>query len=98
MGKESTGKDFPSVSLISRSGLKELKHPEIKFSIPLKTERMRMRAAVLIIIPTVDMMDIMLMILCFFFENKYLQAIKKAVLLLVLFKIYSFRSFSIFSM
>jgi hypothetical protein len=60
--------------------LKELKQPEIKFSIPLKTERMRIKAAVLTIIPTVDMMDIMLMILCFFFENKYLQAIKNAVL------------------
>lgn len=38
------------------------------------------RAAVLTIIPTVDMIEIILMILCFLWENKYRRAIKKAVL------------------
>lgn len=54
------------------------------------------KAAELTRIPTVEIIEMILIILCFFLENKYLQAIKRAVLMELIFTIRFSKDFQYF--
>ena len=79
-GNESVTKHLPFAGLISKSGLNELKFEITRFSMPLKTDRTIISAAVQTVIPMTEIADITLTILCFFAENRYCHAMKNAVL------------------
>lgn len=98
LGKSFTVNDLPSAKVISKSGLKALNQLLIIPSIPLKTDKTTIKAAELTMMPIIEMKEMTLMMLCFFLENRYLKEMKRAVLCCAFFKIYCFKSLSMFSM
>ena len=79
VGKSLISKDLPSVSVISKSGLKALNQPPIISSMPLKTESTIISAALLTRMPSTEISEMTLMMLCCFLANRYRHAKKKAV-------------------
>ena len=74
-GRLLMSKVFPRAAMIRTSGLKELKRESTSFSKPLKTERTMISAMVPMQTPVTEMAEMMLMMLCDFFEIRYLRAI-----------------------
>jgi len=62
-------------AVIERSGLKELKSEVIRLSKPLNTDSTMISAIVPTVTPTTEIPEMMLMMLCDFFANRYLRAI-----------------------
>jgi hypothetical protein len=65
---------FPVLPLFYNQGSKLLKRLSIRLLNPLKTDRTITSAMVPTIIPNTEIAEIMLIMFCFFFENKYRSA------------------------